>query len=104
MNEYSGNALELAKKIATQALNSEVHLLLACQKIAREAAKVRSLPREITVVFDAIASETDELPLGEERQYWEPAALMEKDKEIEKYAAEVGPVLREAMEKLIATA
>ncbi len=32
--------------------------------------------------FRLIVSETDALPLGSERQYWEPAALAEKDREI----------------------
>lgn len=104
MIESSETSLELVKKIATQALDGEIHLLLACQKLSNETAKVQNLPREITVVFDAIASESDGLPIGDERKYWEPGALLEKDKEIKKYLQEVEPVLRDALEKLIALA
>lgn len=43
--------------------------------------------------FRLISSETDHLPVGQERQYWEPAALARKDQEIaraELWAREFG--------------
>ena len=45
------------------------------------------------VVFDAVDSETDALPIGSARQHWEPAALHREDEKIEhaeaKYRDEV---------------
>jgi len=41
------------------------------------------------VVFGAIASETDELPLGKAREQWSAAALARADVEIERYTREV---------------
>lgn len=38
---------------------------------------------EGAAVFRLIGSETDHLPLGDERQYWEPTALATKDIEIQ---------------------
>jgi hypothetical protein len=104
MTEYSEHPLERAKRIAKQALSGEIHMFLACVKISNETINLQDVPREITVVFDGIASEIDGRPIGDERQYWEPIALQQQDKEIERYLAEVGPELRDAMEKLIATA
>jgi hypothetical protein len=104
MMESSETSLERVKRIAMQALSGEIHMFLACRKISYETINLENLPREITVVFDGIASEIDGLPIGDERQHWDPVALLEQDKEIERYLAEVGPVLRESMEKLIAFA
>jgi hypothetical protein len=104
MIEFDETSLERVKRIAVQALSGEIHMFLACIKISNETINLQNIPREITVVFDGIASEIDGLPIGDERQYWDTVALLEQDKEIERYLAEVGPVLKEAMEKLVATA
>jgi hypothetical protein len=34
------------------------------------------------VIFGLVASETDHLPLGESRQYWDPQALKRADAEL----------------------
>jgi hypothetical protein len=102
MNELSEHSLARAKKFAAQALSGEIHMFLACRKIASETAALQNIPRDITAVFDGVASEIDGLPVGDERLYWEHRALLEQDAEIERYLAEVGPTLRDAMEKLVA--
>jgi hypothetical protein len=39
------------------------------------------------VVFGALASDTDRLPTGTARQYWDPAALAREDRDIERIEA-----------------
>jgi hypothetical protein len=102
--ELTEASLGRAKIIAVQALRGEIHMFWACIKISNELINLQNFPREITVIFAGIASEIDGLPIGDERQYWDPAALLEQDNETERYLAEVGPTLRKAMEKLIALA
>jgi hypothetical protein len=95
-------SLERGKTFARQGLGGEIHMFLACIEISNETKNLAYVPREITVVFDGIASEVDGLPIGSERLHWDAAALEEQDKEIERYLGEVKPVLRDAMRKLLA--
>ncbi|HEY5022357.1 MAG TPA: hypothetical protein VII30_07720 [Gemmatimonadaceae bacterium] len=37
------------------------------------------------VVFGAVASETDDLPVGKDRERWEAVALVEKDAEVKSF-------------------
>ena len=53
--------------------------------------------------FSAICSEVDHLPIGEERQNWDPDVLAEKDKEVKKAAALYSEVIREACKPLLTT-
>jgi hypothetical protein len=104
MMAFPESSLEKVKEIARQALSGQIHMFLACVKISNETINLQNVPREITIVFDGVASEIDGLPIGDERQHWNPVALLEQDKEIERYLVDVGPVLKEAMEKLVAFA
>ena len=52
-------------------------------------------------IFIGIESETDHLPVGDERQYWDVAVLSEKDKEIAEYEDKVIKVVVESCKKLI---
>lgn len=52
-------------------------------------------------IFIGIESETDHLPVGDERQYWDVTVLSEKDKEIAEYEDKVIKVVVESCKKLI---
>ena len=54
------------------------------------------------VVFGAVASETDDLPIGEARRYWSAAALAEGDAKLEQYSGAVENVVRAACASVIA--
>jgi hypothetical protein len=56
---------------------------------------------EVLVVFTAIDSETDALPIGEVRQLWSPEALERKDHEITKAEHFYHCTAREAATRLI---
>jgi hypothetical protein len=47
-------------------------------------------------VLVAVASEVDDLPLGPTRALWDPAVLVEKDREISEYESRVRDVVLEA--------
>jgi hypothetical protein len=98
----SSISLERAKAFARHALSGKIHMFLACVEISNDTINLAHVPREITVVFDGIASEVDGRPIGSERLHSDAAALTEQDKEIERYLAEVKPVLSDAMRKLLA--
>jgi len=52
-------------------------------------------------IFIGIESETDHLPVGDERQYWNAAVLSEKDKEIAEYEDNKMKVVIESCKELI---
>ena len=82
-----------AVNIARRVLGGEVSILVAARELVglRFAASDERDPDFLT--FVAIDSETDHLPIGQEREYWAPDALAEKDVEIakvEEWAREIG--------------
>jgi|ERR1700678_1584424 hypothetical protein len=72
-----------------QAQNGEIGLLLAvreAQIIRRELAELQKRPESADLLFlTGVSSESDELPLGSERQYWAPDSLREKDAKAHAY-------------------
>jgi hypothetical protein len=80
-----------AVRRARAVLSGELGVLEGCIPLASIAHDVvadwRSDPD--FVVFGAVASETDELPLGEARAQWSAAALARADVEIDRYTREV---------------
>jgi hypothetical protein len=72
-------------KIASNVLKGEQSILTAAREIV-------SLKSELNIdendddmlVFILIDSETDHLPVGPEKEHWDPNALLDKQKEIQK--------------------
>jgi hypothetical protein len=56
---------------------------------------------EIVCFLTGVDSETDHLPLGEERKLWAEAALRAKDQVADAYEARVGPEIVETAKKLL---
>jgi hypothetical protein len=80
-----------AVRIARAVLSSELGVLEGCIPLASIAHDVVADWRidPDFVVFGAVASETDELPLGKARSQWSAAALDRADVEIDRYTREV---------------
>ncbi len=80
-----------AVRRARAVLSGEIGLLEGCIPLASIAHDVVSDWRVDPdfVVFGAVASETDELPLGKARAQWSAAALARADVEIDRYTREV---------------
>lgn len=86
--------------VAAAFVAGELDPLTACRRILTFVRdRERSDPDVVTIV--GIDSETDDLPDPEHRHLWDPAALREKDAEIEAYFKRAGPTLREACEHLV---
>ncbi len=91
---------EQVAAVAAAFLAGELDPLTACRRILPPVGeRERGDPDVVTIV--AIDSETDDLPDPEHRHLWDPAALIEKDAEIEAYFKRAGPMLREACEHLV---
>jgi hypothetical protein len=52
-------------------------------------------------VFAGICSETEDLPIGQERQNWDSVVLLEKDKELRRMETAYNEVFREACKRLL---
>jgi hypothetical protein len=53
------------------------------------------------VVFGGVASETDDLPVGKDRERWDPTALVDKDAEVGNYETRVRSRMYEACQNVI---
>jgi hypothetical protein len=91
-----------ALRIARSIVDGSLPLLLGCRKILGPLRRLGLDDEKPLIKFVGIDSETDHLPLDpEDRKLWNPQALVEKDKEIEKYSAWAKPLAFEACEVLI---
>jgi hypothetical protein len=75
--------------IAEQMIAGGLDLIEGCRKLVPHlrAVGLRDDPYAKAIV--GVESETDEFPLGPERQNWDPAALAAKDLELAEYVARV---------------
>jgi hypothetical protein len=96
------DALQRARQIATSALAGEVPLFLACREIAALRSRLIDVPPETLEGFVTFASETDTLPLGEERQHWEPKALLAKDRDTAEYLGKVKHLIEDDLKQFLA--
>jgi len=87
--EYVRLRAQTTIEITNSARSGDIGLLLAaCEinSILHELPELERRVREEDFLFlTGVASECDGLPLGNERQYWAPASLQEKDAEAQAY-------------------
>ena len=96
------DALQRARQIATKAIAGEVPLFLACRDLAALRSRLSSLPPGTLDAFVTIASETETLPIGEERRYWEAKALLAKDREAAEYLGRVKHMIEDDLKQFLA--
>lgn len=94
-------ALERTKKIAEDALTGKKDILLACRELSPLKVVIAELPEDVIDTLTAIASETDSLPIGSERQYWSKDALKDKDAQAENYRNKIKGEVLEALQILL---
>lgn len=92
---------ERARNIARRVLRDGYDPLLASRELAAVTRQLTQIPHEVRRVFEGVASETDELPLGRERVNWSLEALLEKDPEASAYREQVRAVVGEACQLLL---
>jgi hypothetical protein len=86
--------------VAAAFVAGELDPLTACRRILGLVGDREHWDPDIVTIV-GIDSETDHLPDPERRHLWDPAALREKDAEIDAYFKRAGPSLREACEHLV---
>ena len=75
-----------ALEITSQVLSGQLDVLDGARRLAfykfRFALSDSMVPDDDFNLFDTVADEIEELPFGSEKQFWNPAVLVEKEKEI----------------------
>ena len=94
--------LSAARRIAEETLAGRYDLLLACRDLAALRRDLSFLPDRVMDVFVAVASETDELPIGIERRQWAVSALHGKDEEASSYRDRVSDAVAAALGEVLA--
>ena len=82
-------------------LHEEIGVLLGVRQLCRLHYDLFDQVDDDFVLFIGINSETDSLPIGDERQYWNEKILIEKDKEIAEIEARVKQDVFDTCQKLI---
>jgi hypothetical protein len=82
-------------------LRGEAKVLLGVRKLCRLHYELFDQIDDDFILFIGVDSETDGLPLGDERKYWNEKVLIKKDKEIAEYETRVKQEVLDACRKLI---
>jgi hypothetical protein len=93
--------LREAEDIAEAALRGDLPLLEAACILTSALIDTRLNRAEPTLLFNAVCSETDHLPIGRVREYWATTALREKDHEAADYEANIRSQFLEACREII---
>jgi len=88
-------------KLAIGVVRGEIDMVEGARLLVRRFGKagLRDDPDAITII--GFESETDDLPVGPQRQYWNPEALAAKDKQREAYISRAGAAVLDACQSLI---
>lgn len=81
--------LRKAKETAEAVLRGDVPILEAARTLTNALIDTRLTRSGSALLFNAVSSETDDLPIGKVREYWEAAALREKDNQAADYEARI---------------
>ena len=94
---------ELAQ-VAEQMLNGEMEWVEGCRKLVQLHRRSGAPDDDAIITIIGIESETDDLPVGAEREQWAAEVLKDKDRQREEYMAIVRAPLTEALEALVGRA
>ena len=97
----STDDLEMALRIASDVLDGKVDIISGCRRILTYRSRVRGVSDEAWDVVTAIASETDDVPLGAVRDAWDADALATKDADAAAYVERIRPAAREAFAEIV---
>ena len=93
------DALEVAQRIVA----GHIRLIAGCRQLARLGHTVVEDWRVDPdfVLFGAVDSEADALPLEDQRVHWDPAAFEDKQHEVRRYEAETREQVLKACHSVI---
>jgi hypothetical protein len=90
------------EEIASGMISGTIRPLLGARLLFPELHKLeKHVDPAIVRVITGVHSESDSLPLGDERKYWSPEALREKDELSASFEARVGPQLIDVAKQLV---
>lgn len=95
--------VDAVEEIAVRVIGGQMDPLTGCREVLRIRPSLPEVPDEVWGVFSAVASEIDDLPLGEEREVWDRDVLESKDREVEDYRRRIHAVVVQAFEELRAS-
>jgi hypothetical protein len=98
IEEAKAEAVRIARKI----LVGEINLVSGCRAIQRPLADLGLRMDEEFITFAGVDSEADELPIGDERQHWNPEALQKLEPKVQEFMAYYRPHVEQACRMLIA--
>jgi hypothetical protein len=98
MNVLSRAAL---KTIATDFLEGRLLPLEAALALAPHENEVPQHLRACMTDMVAVASETDDIPLGERREFWRPDVRAREDQKHDKAQAWAEPIVRKTCKRLV---
>jgi len=97
----SSDDLDMALRIASDVLDGKLDIISGCRRVLSYRSQIRGVSDEAWDVVTAIASETDDIPLGDVRNAWDPGALATRDAEAAEYIERVRPAAREAFGEIV---
>ena len=80
--EYRAEVKARMRAVATQLLTGEIGVIAAARELRQFRDGVEPEIGKLLDMFAGVDSETDHLPVGEQRALWASEALKEKDLEI----------------------
>lgn len=81
-------------------LDGELELVEGCRKLVQLHRRSGAVDSDAIITVIGVESETDDLPVGAERERWAIDALKEKDRQREEYMAQARGPLMEALQQL----
>ena len=99
--EYVDLQSSRLKLLLQSLLDGSETVLSSVRRILLLAREVFPQDNEAVNTFILIECETDHLPIGGERQFWDPAVLRQKDEEIERSELWARPMALEACRSLL---
>jgi hypothetical protein len=89
--------------VATAILDGSVGIIEGARQLSALAHDVVDDWRADSdfVVFGALDSSTDHLPIGRVREYWDPVALVDRDREVKRIETDARPKIEQACRNLL---
>ena len=87
--------------VCEAALAEEIGIIAASRRLSALGRELFEARHEDFIMFDAVDTETDHLPVDKERKNWSAEALKRKDEQIAQAEAFYGPDVIAACKKLM---
>jgi hypothetical protein len=100
VNGMSNDDLDIARQIARGVRDGRIDIVSGCREILSYRRVIRGVSNETWDVITAIESETDDVPIGDEREKWNADALAKKSAEAAAYVERVRAAAREAFAEI----